>query len=404
MGAEKDQPLNQRKPISRKDFLLTLIPLGIALNEGMKGLTGLSLESLFYPLLLEDVPLAPFSPAFRELYFRTGCSPEISSLKETIIGKIKRDRPASVQQLVELSLKATSPAISNEMRVRSALFALAAIGHLGPEHDEARAFFPVYIPEGKPEEKNPKRPEGALSLCGLDKSIHFASAAFFAFEILRLKNKGIIGIREADEFIIGLERAIELIGPQRISQIKASLREDPKRSFPFSPEIFGLRPEEENLATLLIDGGIAFEVLTIADYPEECLDPNLLFRRTRWIARQRLTLREENIDKLVLEALKNPKNDFVSGLNDSGVNADLAANLTGILLAIYLSRQVQKNTKELTIPSIPFDDHAARFGPWRGQVNSEGKLIAPLPQPYPQVSDYSLGLNSREEIEALVAF
>ncbi len=396
------------KEISRRTFLEISLgaPAVIAANEGVKGLTGLGLDSLFLPLFLEAAPHVPFSPAFMHDYFLAECSPKITQIKEDVIREIKNHRPESVRQFLELGLeKASDYETSQEARVRSALFVLAAIGQVGPENGEARLHSPLYLPEGE----RPERPKKRLSLTGIDKVGHLTSAAFFAYRLLDLLEEsegleGVIENRRADEFLISTSRANQLVGMERIQGVKDYLRCDHKRIFPYSPEIHCLTSVEATIAILLTNAGIAFEVFTTTDRLDDCFNPELVRQGARWIARQRITLCEEIIDQRIRQALKEPRGDLVSGLGDLNVTGDLTANGVGIWTGIDCYRQVKKGANPFKFSVIPFDDYTERYGLWQGQISSRGQLIGEPPHAYPQVSSYRLGFNLAGEAESSVTY
>lgn len=392
--------LRKERGITRREFLTgaAVVAGTIAVDEGHRRLTGFGLESPVLSYLAKDNPIFPFSPALMKYYFETANRvPGFSELKETIKERVIGNRPASVQELIEIGLeKANSQGVTGENGVRLALFALAAIGQTGWQGNDAKFYYPLYLPEGK-------RPEERRFALGWDKTVHLTSDAYFAYELLRLSNTG--GIREArkaDEFIIGLRRAIWLVGPDRISQIKECLRGDSKRNFPFNPSIQGLTSPEEAIADLLINGGVAFEAFTISERPEEVFDPRLRERTAMWMLLQKVTGHEEKIDEFIWKALKEPKESIVNGLGDTGINRDLVANQVGIALGISLYRQRNEPDLANSILEIPFDDYSKRFRPYEGGVDQWGESIGKPPKPYPPVSDYKIALNSEGKIELFV--
>ncbi len=294
------------------------------------------------------------------------------------------------------------------------LLSVAALGQVNP--DNVAIYFPPFIPEGAR--------EGYL-IIGQDKSIHLTSALHFALELLLASCSGDLRWeRRANEFRTGGWLAINVFGQQRLSQIKTELMNNNKGNFPFCPEIFDidesgkiqeLKGIEKKVAELLTDLGIVFEAYTTPHDQADCYLDDLREQQALWIAEQRakdlLSLiisnqsfgGEEEIDRLIGNALNHPSEAFICGLGDIGAKRDFAANQAGIATAISLFRQAKAGIFE-KIPTIPLDDYCQTVGFWSGELNEKGEVIGEPPPPYPLVSRYTMAVAPDGTIVARVIF
>jgi hypothetical protein len=400
--------VEKRRKYSRRNFLKigagTTIALGV--NEGIRRLTGVGLESPFLPLLFRDNPLKPFHAALLYHYFSSAEHiPDCLNLQEEVVKKVMTKRPESVRELIEFCLNWTdSHKLTDENGARLTLFALAAVSHLKEARNSASMFFPLYLPEGKDPEGKPTRENGYAM--GWDKSVHFFSAAYFAFELIRLKNNG--GLRnnlKAKEFITSSRQAINLVGAKRIEKIKQHLAQSPEetgRAFPFSPKIHGLRSEEEEIANLLTDVGIAFEVFTISGNEEGCFDKRLQERRALWLLPrwwETWEEREKRVDQFIQRALDHPQSFIPCGIGDIGVSRDCFGNQAGIAFGLGLGRKIKENLP-IEIGPIPFDDYSQKFGAWKGEVDHLGRPVGDPPWTYPtKITSYQMGLDEKGDIK-----
>lgn len=348
-------------------------------NEALRRSLGFGVESPVSSFFSPEHPVVPFSPPLLRFYFQTGEDvPGAQALQEMIKEKITGNRPRSVCELIKLGFEgANTIGLTGEEKCRVVLFSLAAVGQLNP--DNAGKYYPVYIPDGRQEEP------------GWDKSVHVVLNAFLAYELLRLADAG--EARKANEFLIGLKRAIWLVGRNNISLVEEYLGQDNRRSFPFSPSIGGLTQKEAGVASLLAEGSIAFEVFTTI-FDKREFDPHYHERRAAYMAWLRLTFRDEEIDEFVRIALdREPENSIVHGLCDPGVNRDLVSDQVGIALGISLYRRRGEPDSSIAISEIPLDDHSQRFGYWEGPLDKEAELIGPPPKGYFGALGYNLAIN-----------
>lgn len=398
----------EKSRYSRRNFLKigARATMALGANEGIRWTTGVGLESPLLSLLFRDNPLVPFHAAFLYHYFSSAEHiPGCFNLQEEVVKKVMTKRPESVRELTEFGLNWTdSHKLTDENGARLTLFALAAVGHLKEARSGACIYFPLYLPEGKDPEGKPARENGYAM--GWDKSVHFFSAAYFAFELSRLKNNG--GLRnnlKAKEFITSLRQAINLVGPERIEKIKQHLAQSPEetgRPFPFSPKIHDLRPEEEEIAGLLTDAGIAFEVFTISENEEGCFDSRLRERQALWLLPrwwETWKEREKRVDQFIQEALDNPQSFIPCGIGDTGVSRDCFSNQAGIAFGLGLGRKIEKGLP-IKIGLIPFDDYSQKFGAWGGKVDHFGRSISDPPWTYPvKITSYQMGLDEKGDMK-----
>lgn len=388
MSCEQKNQVHQRR-ISRRRFLslgkdvaasgLITLAFGVSVNELLKGTSGISPLDITYSWLRRDTPFIPLHPALMKEYFQSAQRvigfPE---LEQTIMEKTNSSRPQSVQELLEIGLNSAHEQGFNGVDgVSMSLLTVTAIGQTNLEFTAHH--FPLYLPEGR-----------SLAI-GWDKSRHLFSTSYWTFMLSWLNHTGELRkTRKADEFPTGLGWAFRLIGHKRIDKIKRELvKPHPKRNFPFSPSIKGLTPEEERVASLLTDGGIAFEVLSTIKEPTDYYhDPNFLKRQALWIATQRARGEsgKNEINRFLIDALKNPDGRFYCGLRDPGVNRDLVANQAGIALGIALFRLAKAGVFD-RIPKIPLDDYTEKYGYWDTKINSEGEVIGDFPPTYERILD-----------------
>jgi hypothetical protein len=357
-----------------KDIAMPLViasAFGISANEVLKGTTGISPLDMAYSYLRRDHPYFPLHPAYMEEYFNSAERvigfPE---LKANLIEKIGTNRPSSVKKLLEMGLEsAHEQGFEGFEGLNMALLTVTTVAQADLEFTAHH--YPLFLPEQR-----------SLAI-GWDKSRHLLSAAYWAFTLLWLNHTG--GLRDkrrADDFPIGLNLPFQLIGRERINQIKERLTQPhPQRNFPFSPEIKGAGGEKW-VVILITDGGIAFEILSTIEKPERYYhDLNLLKRQVLKMICQR-----EQYLKLIEDSLAHPNKDFYCGLRDPGVGRDLFANQAGAGEGVALYRLALAGIFD-QIPEIPGDDYTEKYGYWDVKINNQGKVIGDFPPEYERIPD-----------------
>ena len=266
------------------------------------------------------------------------------------------ERKSPVSDLLKDSIKMASKYYPEPSEaLRNSLFCLTEISF---GNKEAGGNFPPYIPSGREKDR------------GFDKTGHLLSAAFFAFELLRLANEQ-PGLD--NEFLKMTNLATSTVGQDNIELIKNSLCNGSAGEFPFCDDFSGLDETENQVAKKINDAGIAYEVFsTFFDNDQKSYINSALLHARMYLYRK--VGYGEIITDFINEALSENNPDIYEGLCDSEVSRDLFANQVGVCLGISLFRQ--RNSKKPII-NIPLDVYG---------IDRTEK--------YPPIPNYLLGVNA----------